>query len=323
MRMAAGGAARAHFGMILWALIVGGSFPVLGLLGEGLPPLGLTALRFAIAALAVLPLVRGGAGRPSMPTVLLYLALGLCLAVFFGTMFWAAHRVPALHLAALYVAVPLLAYGLGRALGVERPSRGLVAILALGAAGALALAVAGNGGRLAGFAFGIGEAAYFAGCVAIALYPVLSRWGLDRGWLSPDPAARSFWSLATGAALMAAAALATEPVQALARLAWTDLLVLAYLALLSSAATFWLLQYATGSLGPAAVTAYSYLVAPVSAALLLAGRPQDLGWHWLPGTALSLLAIALLLGRDLLLERDLRARPAPAPLPGGATRQQV
>lgn len=310
MQIAATGAGRAHLGMTLWALIVGGSFPAVGLLTEGLPPLVLTALRFALAAVAVFPLVRHAGSRARLPTLLLYLALGLCLAAFFGSMFWAAHRVPALHMAALYVAVPLLAYLAGLVLGVEQPSRALPAILAIGAAGALALALAGNGGRLAGFAFGIGELVYFTGCAAIALYPVLSRWGLERGWLSPDPAARSFWSLAAGAAMMAAAAVATEPVGRLALLSWRDLLVLAYLALLSSAATFWLLQHATAALGPATVTAYSYVVALVSAALLLAADPAALGWHWLPGTVLSLLAIAL------LLRRDLRGRaPAPAVRP--------
>ncbi|MCT7376859.1 hypothetical protein [Chelativorans salis] len=39
--------------MLLWALIVGLSFPAVALMSEGLPPLFLTALRFAIAALAL------------------------------------------------------------------------------------------------------------------------------------------------------------------------------------------------------------------------------------------------------------------------------
>lgn len=47
----------AHFGMLLWALIVGLSFPAVGLMSEGLPPLSLTSIRFAIAALAIWPLV--------------------------------------------------------------------------------------------------------------------------------------------------------------------------------------------------------------------------------------------------------------------------
>ena len=47
---------RAHAGMLLWALLVGLSFPAVGLLGQQLPPVWMTALRFTIAARALLPL---------------------------------------------------------------------------------------------------------------------------------------------------------------------------------------------------------------------------------------------------------------------------
>ncbi len=147
-----------HAGMLLWALIVGASFPAIGHLSDGLPPLLLTALRFAIAACAVAPLVRGAAGwRPAPAALALYAAMGLCLAGLFGIMFWAAHRVTALSMSALFVSMPVLAYGLGRMLGVEARAGGLPAILGLGAAGALALALAQTGGTLAGLRFGGNE----------------------------------------------------------------------------------------------------------------------------------------------------------------------
>ena len=178
------GVTRAHLGMLLWALFVGLSFPAVGLMSEGLPPLLLTAIRFAIAALAVWPLVRRKPDRwPSLPGLALYAFMGLCLAGFFGAMFWAAHRATALSMATLYVSVPLLAYCLGRGLGVERRAGRLLSILALGAVGALGLAWAETGGRLDALQFGIGEAAFFVGCLASAHYPVLSNWGLSRGWL--------------------------------------------------------------------------------------------------------------------------------------------
>jgi drug/metabolite transporter (DMT)-like permease len=52
-------------------------------------------------------------------------------------------------------------------------------------------------------------------------------------------------------------------------------------------------------LTPGAVTAYSYLVPFVSMLLLFIGQPQHIGWHWLPGSLLVMLAIALLLRRDV------------------------
>ena len=296
---------RAHLGMLLWALIVGVSFPVVGMMTEGLPPLTLTAIRFAIACLAVWPLIRRLDDRvPSLRGLALYAVMGLCLAGFFGTMFWAAHRATALSMAALYVSVPLLAYGMGRGIGVEPRAGRLLGILIIGAVGALALAWAESGGRTDALAFGIGEAGFFAGCVASALYPVLSKWGLERNWLSRRAELRTFWSLAAGSILIGTVALAVEQPSALAALTATDAMILAYLGVFSSGVTFWLLQHATSVLTPGAVTAYSYLTPFVSMLLLFVEQPLLIGWQWLPGGVLVATAIAWLLFRDASVRED-------------------
>lgn len=285
----------AHTGMLLWALIVGLSFPAVGLMSEGLPPLSLTALRFAIAALAIAPLVWRLQDRwPSPAGLALYGLMGLCLAGFFGAMFWAAHKATALSMATLYVSVPLLAYGFGRALAVERPAGRLLAVLALGAAGALGLAWAGNTDA-EGLRFGPAEGLFFLGCVATALYPVLSKWGLKHGWLSQNAALRTFWSLAVGGGLIGALGLSVEPIQAFVRMTRFDFLLVAYLGVFSSGATFWLMQRATAVLTPGTVTAYTYLVPFVSMLILFASEPQRIDWQWLPGSAAVVVAIALLL----------------------------
>lgn len=307
------GAARAHVGMLLWALFVGLSFPAVGLMSEGLPPLLLTAIRFAIAALVLVPLVWNKPNRlPSLPGLALYAFMGLCLAGFFGTMFWAAHLASALSMATLYVSVPLLAYCLGRGLGVERRAWRLLGILVLGAVGALGLAWAETGGQLGELQFGIGEAAFFIGCLASALYPVLSKWGLGRGWLSPRSALRTFWSLLTGGALIGLLGLIWESPQALAAMTLFDVLLLAYLGVFSSGLTFWLQQRATAVLTPGAVTAYSYLVPFVSMLLLFIQQPQRIGWHWLPGSLLVLAAIVMLLRRDAVKRRSAAAKSSSA-----------
>ncbi|SDM29088.1 EamA-like transporter family protein [Modicisalibacter muralis] len=302
---------RAHLGMLVWALIVGLSFPAVGLMSEGLPPLLLTAMRFAIAALAIWPLVRREPGRwPSLPGLALYAFMGLCLAGFFGTMFWAAHRVTALSMATLYVSVPLLAYCLGRGFGVERPAGRMLGTLLLGALGALGLAWAQTGGRLDDLRLGIGEAVYFVGCLASALYPVLSKWGLNQGWLSQRASLRTFWSLLTGGALIGLLGLIWESPHALAGMTLSDVLVLSYLGVFSSGVTFWLLQRATAVLTPGAATAYTYLVPFVSMLLLLIDQPQRVGWHWLPGSLLVVVAIAMLLRRDATRHDDSRRTEA-------------
>ncbi|SOD91704.1 DMT family transporter [Caenispirillum bisanense] len=299
----------AHAGMLLWALIVGLSFPAVTLLSDGLPPLLLTAIRFAIAAAAMAVVIRGARDRwPGGRGLALYGVMGLCLAGFFGAMFWAAHQVTALSMATLYVSVPLLAYGLGRLFGVERRNGGLVASLLLGAGGALALAWVGAGGAAGGLDFGLAEGLFFLGCGASALYPVLSKWGLERGWLSDSAALRTFWSLAVGGVLIGLLGLAVEPVQALSRITAADLLLVAYLGVFSSGVTFWLMQRGAAVLTPGTVTAYTYLVPFLSMLILFATDPATIGWQWLPGSAAVVLAIASLLRRP-------RGRPALTPTP--------
>ena len=298
-------AMSSHIGMLLWALIVGSSFPAVGMMSEGLPPLLLTAIRFAVAALAILPLVWGKSDRwPSLPGLALYAFMGLSLAGFFGTMFWAAHRTSALSMATLYVSVPLLAYFLGRHFGVERRASQLLGILILGAVGALGLAWAETGGQASELQFGLAEAAFFVGCVASALYPVLSKWGLNHKWLSPRAELRTFWSLLTGSVLVGLLGLIWEDPQHLISLTLTDGMLLLYLGVFSSGMTFWLTQRATAVLTPAAVTAYSYLVPFVSMLLLFIDQPQRVDWHWLPGSLLVVLAITLLLKRDAANRRS-------------------
>ncbi|GAA0637357.1 DMT family transporter [Halomonas beimenensis] len=291
-------ARTAHLGMLLWATLVGLSFPAVGLLSE-LPPFSLTALRFAIACLGLALLLRRVPGFwPGWRALPWFAAMGLCLAGFFGAMFWAAHHATALSMATLYVTVPLLAYGMGLGLGVERLAWRLPAILALGALGALGLAFAEAQQRGGEWRLGAGEGVFFLGCLCSALYPVLSKRGLNAGRLPASAAVRTFWSLALGGTLIGLAGLTVEPVTRLASMTWRDGLLIVYLGLCSSALTFWLMQRATAVLTPGAITAYGYLVPFVSMLLLFLETPSRLDWVWLPGSVLVVLAIALLLHHD-------------------------
>lgn len=296
---------HAHLGMLGWALLVGLSFPAVGLLSEGLPPLFLTAMRFTIAALVLLPLLHNTRELwPGAAGLALYALMGLCLAGFFGAMFWAAHQVTALTMATLFVSVPLLAYGLGRLVGVESQAGGLLVLLVMGACGALALAWADVGGDVSRLGFGGAEALFFMGCIASALYPVLTKLGLAKGLLSPRAGIRTLWSLALGAVLIALLALMFESPSALARLTALDVALIIYLGVFSSGLTFWLQQRATAVLTPAGVTAYGYLVPFVSMLVAFIQVPQHISPQWLPGSLLVVVCIVLLLRRDVRMRRS-------------------
>jgi drug/metabolite transporter (DMT)-like permease len=74
--------------------------------------------------------------------------------------------------------------------------------------------------------------------------------------------------------------------------------------------TFSLAQRAVAVLTPASVTAYSYLVPFASMLALFVREPHRIGWRWLPGAVLVVVAIALLLARGV------SARPRLAPSAG-------
>lgn len=284
----------AHLGLFLSAVIVGSSFPVVAMLSDAVPPLLATAARFTIAAATMLAVSRRPQRRmPRGRALLLHATLGLCLAGFFGTMFWAAGRISALAMAAIYPTVPLLAYLLGRMVGVERPAPMLLTALLLGATGALSLAWARDPGA-DGLRPGVVELIYAAGCVACALHPVLNRWGLERGWLPTSPTERTLWSAVAGALLIGAAGLILESPGSLALVTAGDWLILGYLGVVSSGFTFWLMQRATQVLTPGGVTAYSYLTPFVSMIALLIQDPSLIGWQWVPGSLLIVAAMTLL-----------------------------
>ena len=299
----------AHAGMLLRTLIVGVSFPLVTFLPGDLPLNLLTALRFLIALIAMLPFLPQGGDiwRPGLIGHALYWLMGACLAGFFCTQFWVAQSVSSVSMASLFVSAPLFTFCLAWIFGLERIEFRLLSLLLSGATGALLLvraeAAAGE------FRIGGEEIAYLSGCVALALHPVLSNWGLRRGWLAEDAAARSAWSLLTATVLMTILGLALESPAGLLRMTSRDTLILLYLGVLSSGLTFWLSQRAVSVLSPTEIMAYSYLVPLVSIFLLLTTEPTRLSWSWLPGTALVLYCAFTLLtrghGEAVLANRNL------------------
>lgn len=301
--------ARAHASMALRTLVLALGFSIVAdVRGVGATLL-LTSLRLVIAAVVLLPFVwRAGETLPAAAEAALYGLLGLFQAAFYGGMFWAAQRIGAVSMSVLYVSVPFVTFCLGLVFGVERPSASLAVTLAIGAGGALLLTFAQGGPAHGAMQLRGAELVYFGGCVALAFYSVLTRWGLSRDYLSGNAAVRSFWSILVGALLVGALGLFRETPQALLRLMPKDLLSLAYLGAVSTAGTVWLLQKAAPILSPATAMAYSYAPSFVSMALLAVTDPASISWRWLPGSGLILLAMALLLRRDFRRSRGSSVR---------------
>ena len=293
-------AARGHLAMLLFSALVAGSFSLGSLAANEIAPAALNAARFAIAAIliGVAALATGGIPRTAWRAPWRYLVLGGLFAVYFVLMFEGLKTAPPVSTAAVFTLTPVMAAGFGWLLLRQITTPRMAGALAIGAAGALWVIFRADLGALLAFRVGTGEAIYFWGCVAHAVYTPMVR-KLNRG---ERPVVFTFGMLLAGGLVLAiwgAGDLRATDWTALPGIVWITLI---YIAIFASAATFVLLQYATLRLPSAKVMAYTYLTPSwVIVWELALGNPVPPGLV-LPGVALTVMALLILLkeeGREL------------------------
>ena len=158
-------------------------------------------------------------------------------------------------LSVVFTLTPVMAAGFGWLAMGQRTGAYTAASLALAAAGALWVIFDADLRAAATLSIGAGEALMLAGCAAHAAYAALvPRLSRGEGALT-----QTLGMLVAGSAILAVIAapdLATTPWAALPGVVW---LALIYLAIASSAVSFFLVQYAGLRLPAAKVMAYTYL----------------------------------------------------------------
>lgn len=285
-------AMRGHAAMLLFAVLISGSFSLGSMAAPFIDPGALTAVRFALAAvvLGTVAAATGAFGRRDLVAPWRYPAVGGLLAAYFVLMFEGLRLAPPVSMAAVFTITPLMTAGLARLIVGQRATPAVLAALLLAAAGALWVVFRADLDRLLAFDLGTGETLFLVGCFCHALFiPLVRRF--SRG---ESGVAFTFWTVAAAAALTgawAAPALAATDWAALPLLVWTTLL---YLAVGTSAVTLFLLRYATLRLPSAKVMAYGYLIPS-----LVAVEEGLLGHGWiaapvLPGMAATVAALVWL-----------------------------
>ncbi len=243
--------------MLAFSALVAGSFSLGAMAAPLIDPGALTAVRFLLAGVVV-GIVAWGRGAIHLAAIEApwrYAALGGLLAAYFVLMFEGLKTAPPVSAAAVFTLTPLMAAGFGWLVLRQTLTSRMALALVLGALGALWVIFQGDLQAMMALSLGRGEAIYFLGCVAHALYAPLVR-RLNRG-----EAALAFtfltmlagWLLLTG---WSWGAIRVTDWPALPAIVWITLL---YVALAASAASFVLLQYASLRLPAAKVMAYTYL----------------------------------------------------------------
>lgn len=282
--------------MLLFSVLVAGSFALGAMAANEMDPVALNAVRFWIAAavLGVAMMLRGGPQDGAARAPWRYGVLGVIFATYFVLMFEGLKTAPPVSSAAVFTLTPIMAAGFGWLLLRQRMTARMVVALAIGATGALWVIFRADVAALLRFDVGRGEFVFFWGCMAHALYTPLVR-VLNRG---ETALVFSFGTVLAGAVALtiwAAPALWVTPWGALPGIVWITIF---YTAIFASSMTFVLMQFASMRLPSAKVMAYTYLT-PAWVILW----DVALGGAWPPvwvavGVALTGVALILLLRDD-------------------------
>lgn len=284
---------QGHLAMLAFSALVAGSFSLGAMAAPHVSPSALTVLRFALACVVAGGFVwaRGGVTRTAFSAPWRHLVLGGLYAAYFVLMFEGLRTASAVSESAVFTLTPIMAAGFGWLILRQVTTPRMALALACGAAGALWVIFRADLSALLGFHVGRGEAVYFWGCVAHAVYAPLVR-AFNRG---EPPAVLSLGVMVSGLILVSLwgwrDVVATDWA-ALPRIVW---ICLVYVAVAATAITTILLQYAAIRLPAAKVMAYTYLVPSwviLWEIVLNGATPPGLV---LVGVALTVLALALLL----------------------------
>ena len=289
-------AQRGHLAMLAFSALVAGSFSLGAMAAPFVAPAALTVLRFALAGAVVgaFALATTGLPRTAWVAPWRYVILGGLLAAYFVLMFEGLRTAEAVSAAAVFALTPVMAAGFGWLLLRQITTARMALALAIGGMGALWVIFRADLAALMRMQIGRGEMIYFVGCVAHAFYAPMVR-KLNRG----EPAVVfTFGMMVAGFGLLVAWGwrdLWQTDWAALPAIVW---ICLVYVAVMASAVTFVLLQFAALRLPAAKVMAYTYLV-PAWVILweIALGRAAP-PLMVLGGVALTVLALVLLLKED-------------------------
>ncbi|MEM1272846.1 MAG: DMT family transporter [Pseudomonadota bacterium] len=282
-----------HIAMLVFSMLVAGSFALGSHVANLIDPAAISAVRFTIAASAIGALLwlRGGIPSSVWAAPWRYFVLGGLYAAYFVAMFEGLKTATPVSTAAVFTLTPILSAGFGWLMMRQITTPRVAIALAVGASGALWVIFRADINALLAFDIGRGETIFFFGCIAHAAYTPAVRW-LSRGEpLLPFTFATL---LAATAILMVAGA------REVVAFDWASAppilwITLFYIAFGATSFTVFLVQFAAMRLPAAKVMAYTYLV-PSWVALwqiALGGAAPPI--FVLVGVGLTVLALLLLL----------------------------
>ncbi len=244
--------------MLGFSLLATGSYVLGHMQADAIAPSVLMALRFWIATitLAVVATCLGQGIKPALRRAHVFMPIGALMAVYFITMFKSLALTSAVSASAVFTLTPLMTAALGWVLAGQRTGLWTLSALLIGGAGAVWVIFDADVMAIKRFELGKGEAIFLIGVTAHAFYPpLLKRWSKGESPLQS----------AIGSCLGGAVVSTFWGVPEILKMSATDLTIsvwalILYLAVLATAATFFLMQFAIQRISGAKVMAYTYAI---------------------------------------------------------------
>lgn len=247
-----------HILLLIYVLIISLSFHVGHAITNDIHPVVLTFFRFALGAVIFSTFIfrQYDVKKPSVKDISRYTLISLTLVGYFLAMFYALRFTSAVNASLIFVTVPIFTTIGGMVLLRQYPPFYKVIILLLTMLGSVWVIADGDVSNLISLKLNIGDIIFLFGCMSIGLYPVLTKL-----FARQEPTAvLTFWTLFTGAVVLGFFAntriFEMDWLNAPARLYWG----LAFIVILSTVVTFFIVQYASRKIPVSKVTAYVYLI---------------------------------------------------------------
>jgi drug/metabolite transporter (DMT)-like permease len=287
-----------HLAMLLFAALIAGSFSIGHLAAPHISPSALNAIRFVsatiIMAVAHRFIYRQLPGAPE--SLWRFAVLGGLMAVYFILMFVALRLSNPVSTGAVFTLIPLMSAGFGWLFLRQTTRPAVMLSLVIGALGAIWVIFRGDLQAILRFQIDTGEMIFFVGCVCHAAYAPLVR-KFNRGepvllFTVMTLAATAIWIVVVGAADIVSTDWLSLPM-----IVW---IAIAYLAIFTTAGTFFLLQFASLRLPASKVLSYGYLT---PAFIIVLEGLIGHGWTSLSVVMGALVTAAALLVMALLPDR--------------------
>ncbi len=262
-----------HVAALSFALLIAVSFSIGHLAAPHITPAALNAVRFALAVMVLLTVyIAIHRKTPPLPDAKWRFAIiGALMTTYFISMFVALRISTPVSTGAVFTLIPLMSAGFGWLLLHQKTGPLVLTSLLIAGAGAIWVIFRGDLDAILGLRIGLGEAIFFIGCACHAVVAPLNR-KFNRGesglyFTLCTVTASALWITAAGAFDLVRTDWASLP-----HIVW---IAIVYLAIFTTAGTFFLVQFASMRLPSSKVLSYGYLT---PAAIIVIEGAIGHGW---------------------------------------------